>query len=91
MELRSNCDLMKKMMILGGLLGFLIGMGFGFAGQNDWVSILLKACVAAYLTGLMMRWWARMWVRCLRYAFKEKLSREEAASHTPDEMKETKA
>ena len=56
-------------MILGGLIGFLIGMGFGFAGQNDWVSILLKACTAAYLAGLMMRWWARMWVRCLRDAF----------------------
>jgi len=78
-------------MILGGLVGFLIGMGFGFAGQNDWISILLKACVSAYLTGLMMRWWARMWVRCLRDAFREKLSKHETASKIPNEMKETKA
>jgi Kef-type K+ transport system membrane component KefB len=82
---------MKKMMILGGLVGFLIGMGFGFASQNDWVIILLKACIAAYLAGLMMRWWARMWVRCLRDAFKEKLSQQETASKIPNEMKETKA
>ena len=82
---------MKKMMILGGLVGFLIGMGFGFASQNDWVIVLLKACIAAYLAGLMMRWWARMWVRCLRDAFKEKLSQQETASKIPNEMKETKA
>jgi len=82
---------MRKMMILGGLVGFLIGMGFGFASQNDWVIILLKACIAAYLAGLMMRWWARMWVRCLRDAFKEKLSQQETASKIPNEMKETKA
>ena len=82
---------MKKMMILGGLVGFLIGMGFGFASQNDWVIILLKACIAAYLAGLMMRWWARMWMRCLRDAFKEKLSQQETASKIPNEMKETKA
>ncbi len=72
-------------------MGFLIGMGFGFASQNDWVIILLKACIAAYLAGLMMRWWARMWVRCLRDAFKEKLSQQETASKIPNEMKETKA
>jgi hypothetical protein len=82
---------MRKMMILGGLVGFLIGMGFGFAGQNDWLTLLLKACIAAYLAGLMMRWWARMWVRCLRDAFKEKLSQQETASKIPNEMKETKA
>ena len=72
-------------------MGFLIGMGFGFAGQNDWLTLLLKACIAAYLAGLMMRWWARMWVRCLRDAFKEKLSQQETASKIPNEMKETKA
>ena len=82
---------MKKMMILGGLLGFLIGMGFGFVGQGDWITILCKACIAAYLTGLLMRWWARIWVRCLKDAFKEKLKEEDVASKLSNELKEKEA
>ena len=78
-------------MILGGLVGFVTGMGFGFAGHGDWISILCKACIAAYLTGLMMRWWARIWVRCLKDAFKEQLNNEEPSSEIPTDLKETKA
>jgi hypothetical protein len=36
----------------------------------------------------MMRWWARVWVRCLKDAFKEKLKREDVASGLPNELKE---
>jgi hypothetical protein len=79
---------MKKMMIFGGLLGFLLGMGFSIASQEEWLGIFWKACVAAYLVGLMMRWWARVWVRCLKDAFKEKLKREDVASGLPNELKE---
>ncbi len=78
-------------MILGGLLGFVIGMGFGIAGHGNWISILCKACIAAYLTGLMMRWWARIWAHCLKEAFKEKLNKEDLASGLPKEVKEKEA
>lgn len=56
---------MKILMILGGLLGFLIGAGFGLAQTSAWPDALLRASVTAFAGGFMLRWWGRMWIRCL--------------------------
>jgi hypothetical protein len=63
---------MKLLMILGGCIGFAVGVSFSWASQSGWPSVLWRAGVAAYLGGLLMRWWGRMWVKCLREVLLER-------------------
>lgn len=61
--------MMKKMMVAGGLLGFGLGLLCGFATEGSaWPGILLRASVAALLAGLLLRWWAGVFARCLARA-----------------------
>ena len=53
---------MKLMMMLGGLIGFGIGVFFGVLQENSWATTLWQAAVAAYIAGLLMRWWGRVWL-----------------------------
>lgn len=57
---------MKKLMLLGGMLGFGIGAAFGRLQNASDSTILWRACVAAVAAGLLMRWWGRMWMGGLR-------------------------
>jgi hypothetical protein len=57
---------MKLLMISGGLIGFLIGIFFGMAQANEWPAILWRASVAAFLAGVVLRWWGRIWIKSLR-------------------------
>ena len=59
---------MRLLMIFGGLLGFLIGICFGIAQSSTWPSVIWRASVAAYLGGLLLRWWGRVWARSLAEA-----------------------
>ncbi len=59
---------MKFMMVLGGLIGFGIGAGFSWAQGSPWPSALWRSAATALLGGLLLRWWGRLWVRCLRDA-----------------------
>ncbi|HOW65001.1 MAG TPA: hypothetical protein P5186_08525 [Candidatus Paceibacterota bacterium] len=59
---------MKLLMITGGLLGFLIGTALGLAQNSPWPDIIWKASVVAYVAGLLMRWWGRVWIRELQNA-----------------------
>jgi hypothetical protein len=65
---------MKILMILGGLLGFLIGAGFGLAQTSAWPDALWRASVTAFAGGLLLRWWGRMWIRCFVQAQEEKFA-----------------
>lgn len=65
---------MKILMILGGMVGFLAGMGFGLAQTSAWPDALWRASVTAFAGGLLLRWWGRMWLRCLVQAQQEKLA-----------------
>jgi hypothetical protein len=69
---------MKKLMITGGLLGFVIGISFGLLQQSGWPSILWRASVAAFGSGLLMRWWGRIWVRSLQQAYQDRRAAESA-------------
>lgn len=53
-------------MMLGGLIGFGIGIFFGLLQESSWASIFWQAAVAAYIAGLLMRWWGRVWLTCLK-------------------------
>ena len=64
--------LMKKLLLVGGLLGFAIGMGFGLIQGESLPSALLKACVALYVGAMLMRWWGRAWIKALEESRRER-------------------
>jgi hypothetical protein len=56
---------MKALMILGAIVGFLIGTGFGLAASSPWPSALWRSCVAALIAAVLTRWWGRIWMKGL--------------------------
>ena len=69
---------MKKLMIMGGLAGFLTGISAGLAQNSSWSSILWRASVAAVVGGYLLRWWGQVWFNGLAEAHQEKLAAAEA-------------
>lgn len=65
---------MKSLMLLGGFLGFGIGVSFGLLQQSDWSSILWRSAVAAYGAGWLMRWWGGVWLQGLKEVGEERLA-----------------
>jgi hypothetical protein len=65
---------MKALMILGAIVGFLIGTGFGLAQSSSWPAILWHGCAAALLAALLARWWSRIWLGSLRDAIHNRLT-----------------
>jgi len=63
---------MKSLMILGGFIGFGIGVAFGLAQGSAWPGILWRASVAALLAGLVLRWWGRVWMNNLAEAQRDR-------------------
>lgn len=60
-------------MILGAIVGFLIGTGFGLAQSSSWPVILWHGCAAALLAALLARWWSRIGLGSLRDAIRNRL------------------
>jgi hypothetical protein len=65
---------MKSLMILGALIGFLTGAAFGLAARSDGPSIFWHASVAALVSGVLVRWWGRVWVRNWKAAWEDRLA-----------------
>jgi hypothetical protein len=63
---------MKKLMIMGGLTGFLIGFGAGLINDVSWPALFLRSSVAAFAAGVLMRWWGRLWIRGLQESLARK-------------------
>ncbi|HTI70740.1 MAG TPA: hypothetical protein VMF06_12290 [Candidatus Limnocylindria bacterium] len=63
---------MKKLMILGAMLGFLIGATFGILQECSWPAVLWRSSVAAAAAGLLLRWWGKLWISGLRAAYAAK-------------------
>ena len=63
-------------MILGGLVGFLIGISFGLAQGSSWPAVIWRVSVAAFLSGLVWRWWRGIWIKSLHAAHRERLAQE---------------
>jgi hypothetical protein len=64
----------KALMILGSLVGFLIGTGFGLASSSPWPSAFWRACVAALAAAMLTRWWGRVWLSGLRDSLEKRQS-----------------
>jgi phosphotransferase system glucose/maltose/N-acetylglucosamine-specific IIC component len=65
---------MKKLMITGGLIGFAIGIAFGISERSNGAAVLWRACVAAAVSGLLFRWWGKLWINSLQQAHHERLA-----------------
>jgi hypothetical protein len=63
---------MKLLLVIGGMLGFGIGLLLSWAEQSSGPSTIWHACLAAYVTALLMRWWGRTWRQGLADALREK-------------------
>lgn len=63
---------MKLLLVIGGGLGFLIGLLLSWAEQSSPPACIWHACVAAYLTALLMRWWGATWRRGLIASLRER-------------------
>jgi hypothetical protein len=73
---------MRLWMILGGLIGFLIGVSFGIAQGSAWPAVIWRASVATFLAGVVLRWWGGVWIRSLQQAQGERLLAAEAKPGT---------
>lgn len=65
---------MKLLMILGGLLGFGMGVGLGLAHGRPWPDIFWRASVAALVAGWVFRWWGGVCFRGFVAAHRERLT-----------------
>jgi hypothetical protein len=63
---------MKLIMVLGGVIGFSIGLGFSWAQGSPWPSALWRAAMAALVAGILLRWWGRLWINCLQESHRER-------------------
>lgn len=63
---------MKLLLVIGGLLGFIIGYLFSWAEQSSGAACVWHACLAAYLTAVMVRWWGEAWRKGLIESMRER-------------------
>lgn len=78
---------MKALMILGAIVGFLIGTGFGIASQSPWPQSLWRAGAAALVAALLTRWWTRVWMRGLRESLEHRRNAAARMAATPKPAK----
>lgn len=70
---------MKKMMIMGGMMGFGIGVITGYMKEVSLPEIFLRASVCALCSGLLFRWWGRMWLAGLRDSLAAKAAEKQSS------------
>lgn len=71
-------------MMLGGMIGFSIGLAFGIVQGSAWPSILWHASVAALVAGLLLRWWGKVCVNSLQQARRERAASSAKLDSMPD-------
>jgi len=57
---------MKSLMLLGGVLGFGIGLICSRIQDNAWPYCLWHASLGAYAGGWLLGWWGRAWQHNLK-------------------------
>jgi hypothetical protein len=82
---------MKLLLLLGGVLGFGIGLGFSQVQENSWTFSLWQASLAALAGGWLMGWWGRAWQKNLKAAVLERENNSTPATSAPSIPKHTKS
>lgn len=74
---------MKLIMVFGGVIGFGIGMTFSLAQGSSWPVVLWRSAMAALVFGILLRWWGRLWLKCLQKSYLERQAalKKQAASN----------
>lgn len=74
---------MKLIMVLGGVIGFAIGISFSWAQGSSWPAMIWRSAVAALVAGILLRWWGRLWIKCLQESHLERQTalKKQAASN----------
>lgn len=67
------------MMIMGGLMGFGIGVVSGYVKEISWPAMFLRACVTALISGLLFRWWGRVWLSGLKDSLAAKAAEKQSS------------
>ncbi|MGB9603675.1 MAG: hypothetical protein ACP5MG_11210 [Verrucomicrobiia bacterium] len=57
---------MKLMLMIGGFVGFGIGVILGVAQSGSWQDVIWKSAVAAYIAGFLMKWWGTVWIKSIQ-------------------------
>lgn len=70
--LLNDAQVMKALMILGSVVGFLVAVGCGMANGGSWPNILWHAGAAALVTAMLTRWWGRVWFSGLHDAIEQR-------------------
>ena len=63
---------MKSLLLVGGLLGCGVGIGFSILQGNSLPTSVWHGCLAAYFTALLMRWWGHTWRKSLAQSIQER-------------------
>jgi hypothetical protein len=69
---------MKSLLLVGGLLGWGVGMGASYLKGNGWPACFWHGCLAAYVTAWLVRWWGRAWRTNLQQSLLEREKAEQA-------------
>jgi hypothetical protein len=88
---KSLCVAMKLLMLLGGAMGFGIGLFCSRLQENSWPYCLWQACLAAYAGGWLMGWWGRALQQNLRDSALDRAARSAALLATPSASKPSKS
>ena len=89
--LSSHCVAMKLLMLLGGVLGFGIGLFCSRIQENSWPYCLWQASLAAYAGGWLLGWWGRAWQQSLKDSALERAARPAAVLAAPSLSKPSKS
>jgi hypothetical protein len=80
---------MKSLMLLGGLIGFCVGLGFSWSQGSPWPVSVWRASLAALAGGVLLQWWGRLWIKCLLEA--RHAARSAPAARVPEPATSTPA
>lgn len=78
---------MKAIMILGANVGFVLGMGASILGDCSGPVALWHACAAAFVGGLLGRWWGKVLFAGLNDSLEQRRRERAAAAETKNPAK----
>ncbi|MGA2555355.1 MAG: hypothetical protein ABSG04_03690 [Verrucomicrobiota bacterium] len=81
---------MKSLMLLGGVLGFGIGLICSRIQDNSWPYCLWHASLGAYAGGWLLGWWGRAWQHNLKDSAMERANNAVLPLATPSITKPSK-